>query len=747
MNKSTGSAMRKRIKIIMFFMIVAGFSFLILRLYQIQIIEGEEYRKKALSNQMTSAVIYAERGTIFDRNMNTLAQSESVCDVCISPKELEDNDEIAARYLSKLLDTDVDRIMKACENKNSQYFVVASKVPKETADKAVEFASENKIKGIFLRENTRRFYPYGSLASTVLGFTNGENQGAYGLEAYYDKTLSGKPGRIITATNAVGSYMPYDYKQIYDSEEGNSLVLTLDETIQHFAEKHLEEAVKEYEVKNRASCIVMNVKTGEILAMANKPDFNPNEPYEIGDPSVKAELDAMDKSSDDYKEKRDKAWFSQWKNKAVSEPYEPGSVFKIITAAASIDSGIVDPYTERFSCPGYYIVGGKPVGCWKTSGHGDITFAQAIKYSCNPVFMQVGQRLGGERLYDYFEAFGLTEPTGIDMPGEATNAGLIHSKETLMKENSVELPISAFGQTFKVTPIQLATAISAVVNGGYLMEPHIVKQELDTNGNIVSITEPKVKRQVISKETSDMMRVLLEDVVKDQVGGSGRSAYIPGYRIGGKTGTSEKTDKRVNGRIAYWVSSFLGFAPADDPEILVLLLLDEPEKGNVYGSVVASPVVGGILADTLPYLGITPNYTEDELNQADISVPFLLGKKVLEAETALNKAGLKYKVVGKGRTVLKQVPSSAQPIPRNGEVILYTEEGIDVATTVIPNLIGYSGVQANRTLINQGLNVRYTGTSIEAPGCVVAKMDPPEGTEVPRGTVVTLEFTDANLAG
>ena len=748
MDKTTKSYVRNRTKVLSF-VIVVCFLGLVFQLYKIQIIDGEEYQKNALSGQMKSSMISAERGSIYDRNMNTLAQSEQVYDVCISPMEIKDEEvNILTDIFSEMLEVEPERIRKACENKKSQYYVVKAKVPKMKAEEVVTCAKDNKIKGIFLQENTRRFYPYGSLASTVLGFTNGENEGAYGLEAYYDKSLRGKKGRIITATNAAGSYMPFNYKQIYEAEEGNSLVLTIDESIQHFAEKHLEEAVREYDVRNRASCIVMNVKTGEILAMANKPDFDPNNPYEIGDERVKQELEAIkDKDEELYNEKKKEAWYSQWRNKAVSDPYEPGSVFKTITAAAAMDLKILDPYAERFSCPGYYMVGGRRVGCWKTSGHGNITFAQAIKYSCNPAFMQVGQRLGGESFYNYFEAFGLTKPTGIDMPGEANNAGLVHSKKTLMVDGSVELAISAFGQTFKVTPIQLATAISAVVNGGYLMEPHIVKQEIDANGNIVSTTEPKVKRQVISEETSRLMCELLEGVVSDQVGGSGRSVYMPGYRIGGKTGTSEKTDKRVNGQVAYWISSFMGFAPVDDPQVLVLVLLDEPANGNVFGSVVASPVVGGILADTLPYLGIQPNYSDEEMQMIDVSVPFLTGKTVIEAETRLNKDGLKYKIIGKGKTILKQVPGSGQPIPKSGEVLLYTDEDTDVLMTTIPNIMGYSGQTANQTLINQGLNVRFTGVSINTPGCVVAKIEPPPGTEVERGSVVTLEFKDRDLAG
>ncbi|MEF9983112.1 MAG: penicillin-binding transpeptidase domain-containing protein [Oscillospiraceae bacterium] len=750
MNKTLQNNTKKRITGVMLVMVVVAFSILIYRLYEIQIVNGEQYQKSALNNQMTSAIISAERGTIYDRNMNTLAQSEQVYNVCISPADIKDEQELEliANKFSQLLEVDKEKIIKGGSDKKSLYFRVKTKVSGEVGEEITKFAKENDIKGVFLEEDTKRFYPYASLASTVVGFTGTENNGLYGLEAYYNKTLSGKSGRVTTAKNAVGSYMPYNYKQIYEAVPGNSLVLTIDEVIQHFVEKHLEAAVKEYQVQNRAACIVMNVKTGEVLAMATKPDFDPNEPFVIADPQKLAELDKL-KSEDEekYKDEYGKAQFEQWRNKAVSDPYEPGSVFKVIMAASALDKGIVDPYTELFNCPGYHIVADRKVRCWKTSGHGTITFAQAIKYSCNPVFMQIGQRMGGKDFYKYFDAFGLTQPTGIDVPGEADNAGLVHSQKTLDVDKGVELTISSFGQTFKVTPIQLATALCATINGGNLMQPYVIKQELDANGNVVSATEPTVKRQVISKETSDLMRVLLEDVVKDQVSGSGRSVYMPGYRIGGKTGTSEKTDKRVNGQIAYYVSSFMGFAPVEDPEIMVLVLLDEPANGNVFGSVIASPVVGGILADTLPYLGIQPNYSQEEIEKIDLPVPFLIGKKALDAENELTKLGLRYKTIGTGTTVVKQVPSSGQPIPREGTVIVYTEETNDILMVTVPDVINQSGQQANRTIINQGLNIRLVGTSIETPGCVAIKQDPPSGTEVERGSVITVEFTDKNLAG
>lgn len=749
MANAPSNKMQRRIQVILFCMAVVGFSILLGRLYYLQIVEGDKYQKLALSQQMRSTTISAERGEILDTNGKVLARSAQVWNVILSPADVKDDAQLnqVADFLSELLDVDRQKIIDKGKNKKMYYERVKSKVEKDVADQITQFCVDNKITCINLEEDTRRYYPYGHLASTVLGFTGSENKGAYGLEAYYDKYLSGTPGRVVAAKNAWGSDLPYRYQQLYDAQDGCSIVLTIDEVVQHFLEKHLETAVTEHNVQNRAAGIVMNVKTGEILAMATKPDFDPNEPLVIADPKTAAALEELKKTATDeeYAKALQEAQFVQWNNKAVQEPYEPGSVFKIITAAGALESGAVHG-GDVFNCPGYHIVAGRKVHCWKNGGHGTITFVQGIMGSCNPTFMMVGEKMGAETFYEYFENFGLTEPTGIDFPGEADSN--YHSMERLRDEGSgAYLASSSFGQTFKVTPIQLITAVSAAVNGGKLMQPYLVKQILDADGNVIKTTQPVVKRQVISESISKELAGYLELVVSGD-GGSGKSAKIPGYRIGGKTGTSEKLDKlNEYGQVQERIASFYGFAPADDPQIAVLILLDEPHMDNIYGSVIAAPVVQGILADVLPYMGIDPVYTAEELEKKEVSTPYLLGYRPHEATSELIQQGLKSKVVGDGPTVLKQIPAVSQPIPKGGTVILYTDESELSKTVTVPNVVGLSGQQANRTILNAGLNISVSGVEIDSAGCIAARQSPEAGTEVEIGTVVTVEFINKDLAG
>ena len=584
-----------------------GFAILIVRLFYLQVVQADMWKEKASSQQMYSTSITANRGNIYDRNMKTLAKSVTIWTVFISPAEMEeDQRELVASGLSEILGVDYDTIYEKSLKTWRYNETIKKKVDNDTADQVTAFAQENEIKGIYLSEDTMRYYPYGNLASTVLGFTGNDGSGAYGLEAYYNKTLSGTDGVIASVRNAKGTAMPFSEQQIYDAEDGQSLVLTIDETVQSYLEKHLENAVQEHEVKNRAVGIVMNVKTGEILAMATKPDFDPNNPSEIYDASTKEELDKMKEEAGSDEEKLDEyytalgeAQLAQWRNKAISDPYEPGSVFKLITASAALETGTVTGSTP-FYCPGYIEVAGNRIACWKAGGHGAIDFVGAIKGSCNPAFIMTGQKLGAELFMEYLDKFGLYDITGVDLPGEANS--IMHSRETMMNENMASLSSASFGQTFKVTALQLMTAVNATVNGGYLMQPYIVSQVLDSDGNVVSNTEPVVVRQVISEETSALVASYAEQVVSGE-GGSGARAAVPGYRIGGKTGTSQKLDQEGDETIL----SFYGFAPADDPEIAVLVMLDEPQKNNQYGSVIAAPVVGNVFADIRPYLGFEPS--------------------------------------------------------------------------------------------------------------------------------------------
>ena len=575
----------------------------------------------------------------------------------------------------------------------------------------------------------------------MLGFVNEENQGAYGIESYYNTTLSGTPGKVVAAKNAWGTDMPFSYQEMYDAKDGHSLVLTLDETIQHMLDKHLETAVVEHKVRNRAAGIIMNVKSGEILGMTTKPDFDPNEAYEIADPAAKAAVEALRGDDEAYQQALNAARFAQWNNKCISEPYEPGSVFKIVTLSTGLETGAVVP-SNHFHCPGFYMVGNVRKGCWKTAGHGDQDLAAAVRNSCNPAFMMVGQRIGAERFYDYFSNFGFTETTGVDLPGEAI--GSYHSKKALTNPNDYEnsLTSCSFGQTFKVTPLQLITAVAAAVNGGTLYEPHVVKQILDAEGNIVQNIEPNAKRQVISAETSAIVCQMLETVVTE---GSGKNSYIPGYRIGGKTGTSEKIDLMNKTGEDRKVLSFVGIAPMDDPQIACLVLLDEPTLVNEYGSTIAAPVVGSILADVLPYLGMEKVYTEEELKKLDVYVENQVAKVAHDAQSACTRTGLNARIIGGGGIVVSQIPAAGSTVPKGSTIMLYTDESAESDVVTVPDVIGKSGLVVNRLVLNAGLNIKITGVGIENENAVAAKQTPAGGTEVPRGTVVTIDFADTTL--
>ncbi len=749
--------MKYRMIVVLLGMVLVGFVVVLHQLFVLQIVEGEEWQSEALDHQLRSQEIAPKRGVIYDTNMTPLARSATVYTVCISPAEIltgsnsEEKKQEVSDTLRTMLGVDPALVEQKMKNTGSFYERVKTKVEKPEADALMEFVSENNVKGIFLEEDTRRYYPYGNFAATVLGFTNNDNVGAYGLESYYNNVLAGTPGRSVSMRNSVGVTMPLEYDETYPAQDGNSLVLTLDEKIQHYLEKNLETAVNEHRVSNRATGIVMNVKTGAILAMASKPDFDPNDPYTIFSETKREELEALNtvEQKEQYQTAKQQAQYAQWRNPAVSDPYEPGSVFKIITASGALESGAVD-HNTGFYCPGYKEVAGRIQRCWvygqKGIGHGQQNIADAIRNSCNPAFIEIGQRMGAKVFYENFSNFGLTEGTGIDLPGEA---GSIYYTDKNM--GLAELSSSSFGQTFKVTPIQLITACCAAVNGGKLMQPYIVQQIIDSEGNVVSSTEPVVKRQVISEAVSKDMCEMLEAVVTE---GSGSAARVPGYRIGGKTGTSEKIDKyeqerkeNPNAQMKY-VLSFFGFAPVDDPEIACLVLLDEADVPNPYGSTVAAPVVGAVLADVLPYVGIEPQYTEEELENVATTTPLLLDKDIHEAESILRIAGLKYQIVGEGTTVVKQVPGYQEPLPKDGRVVIYTEEFTDEQMVEVPNVVGMTVAQANQTLVDQySLNISVSGTGLEGSSGRAVSQNPVAGTKVAPGTIVAVEFQDPNLAG
>ncbi len=735
--KAPTVSMRRRIQFISFFMVFVISGILVARLMYLQLFSNEELKQKAATQQFKVTTISPHRGTIYGANMEELAVSATAWTVYIVPKSIKDEAQgrQIAKAMSEILGADEETVFERSQIKNSYYQIVKKRIEKSDADKVRQYILDNDLNAqIKLEEDVKRYYPMGTLASTVLGFVGADNTGLYGIESYYNKILSGTPGRISTAKDAWGSDMPYKYEQLFEAEDGNSLVLTLDPNIQRYVEKYLEIAVKEHDVRDRAFCIVMEIKTGRILAMATKPDFDPNSPFEIYDEAAQERLAQYEPESDEYYAALKVEQERQWQNKAVSTPYEPGSVSKIITAAAALEEGVISTKSS-FDCVGLIHVAGNNIKCHKyPRAHGVQTLVEAIKNSCNPAFIDIGQRLGGENYYKYFCDFGLNTITGIDIPGEADNSGLVHSKKELMNENKAALSSAAFGQTYKVTPIQLLSAVSAAMNGGKLMKPYIVEQVLDGNNNVVEITQPTVVRQVISEETSQLMRYLCEQVVDS---GSGRYAKITGYRVGGKTGTSEKLD---SGDEALRISSFFGFAPAEDPEVAVLLALDEPHTDSVYGSVIAAPVVGKILNDILPYIGIEPEYTDEELKTIEIATPGVVGQKIFEAKTTMIAAGLGIEIIGNGEGVIKQIPSVGEPIPKGSTVMVYTDEKSLSKTATVPNLLGMSGQVANKTLSNYGLNIKVTGMSINDQNIKVGKQSIEAGTEVPLGTVVTVEF-------
>ncbi len=703
--------------------LLGGMAVLLLRTGYLQIVRGNELKQAAVEQQTRDSIVSSERGTIYDRNMKVLAQSASTNMVCVVPVTIKEvgNAEEVARALSEILELDYESVY-AKTQKNSYYEIVKRRVESEQ----VEEIRALKLSGIRLDADTKRYYPNGSLASHVIGFTGNDNQGLWGLESVYDNVLQGQAGRIITAKSANGSDMPYEYEQYMDPIQGSDLVLTIDETIQHFVEKHLETAVAETDVQQGAAAIVMDPKTGEILAMATKPDYDLNQPMTLTNESVLASLEELE--GEEYDKKYTEELNRLWRNKAVVDTYEPGSTFKAIVAAAALEENEVS-LGEGFFCGGSKTVSGVTINCHNRNGHGAQTFEQGVHNSCNPVFMEIGARLGMSNFRKYYKSFGFGEVTGFDLPGEAE--GIFFTEDNF---RDLELATSSFGQGFNVTPLQMITAMSAIANGGYLMKPYIVKQINDENGNAIEVTEPTVIRQVVSTETSRNMCNILEGVVSD---GGGKNAYVKGYRVAGKTGTSEK-QPRGNEK---YVASFLGFAPADDPQLACIVILDEP-VGEYYGSMIAAPVVGRIMEDSLRYLGVERQYSEGEEGETDVNMPDVTGKTTEEAAAALMEVGLKYHVIGEaGEKVENQMPRAGTAVRKDAVCILYAGEAAE-EKILVPDVLGMSVADVNTGLANADLNFMLRGTGrLNAAGVLRSvSQEPPAGTEVPKGTVVQVEF-------
>ena len=736
MAKGTTVKMWRRTLIVLIVMVALGFGLIVVSLIRLQLVDGAELQKAAVDQQLRDTTINAQRGTIYDRNMKPLAQSATVWKVVLAPAYIDKDDETLRRKISTgladILGLDAEDIYKRTEG-TSYYDVLKTKVETDIKDRLVQFIEENDLGNtIQLQEDYKRYYPFGSFASTILGFTGTDGQGLAGLEAYYDEYLSGTAGRLVTAKNAVGTDMPFQYEQKVEAQDGYNLVLTIDEVVQHYLEQALAEGVENNKVENRATGIVMNVKTGEIVAMAVKGDYDPNNPFVIADEKERARIAEL--PEEERKEATTAALQAQWRNKAVSDTYYPGSVFKMATLAMALEENLATEATT-FSCTGHYVPvpGERAINCHNTRGHGTQTLVEGTKNSCNPFFIYLGQLLGTDTFFDYFEAFGFTEKTGIDLPGESQS--IYHTRDMSL----MDLAVESFGQNFSITPIQMITACAAIANGGYLVQPHVVSQIVDNDGNIIKTADTTVKRQVISEETSERVSKILQE---NATSGTAKNGYVAGYRIAGKTGTSEKVgaDGKVGSDNRY-IASYCGFAPADDPQYAVLVFFDEPTGDSYYGGAVAGPVFAKIMEEILPYLNVETKYTEDEAGSVGVSAPNVIGKTVSEATNELTNNGLKILVKGSGDTVIAQTPDPGSSVPSGGTVVVYTDEASMNQTVTVPDFTNRSLSDVNYLAAQAGLNIKVTG-AYNSSAATARTQDYAVGEQIKPGTVITVNFVE-----
>ncbi len=727
------TSLRKRIFYTAIFFGVL-FTILVLYILVLNIFDGEKYRTGAIEQQTRDYQVSSARGTIYDRNGKALAVSSSAETISVNPTEIAEAEydiNALAEKLAEILELKAEDLIPKL-TKDAQDVEIKAKVDTEVADKIREL----DLKGVYFKEDTKRYYPYGTFASHVIGFTGKDNQGLGGIEMVYDDELSGVPGRVVTLKNAHGTDMPFQEERHIDSENGLNVVLTIDETIQHFAEKHVDTVYEETEAAEGVACIVMDVKTGEVLAMTTRPNFDLNNPNEVIDEALLQKMESAE-TDEEYNQAEGNARNKMWRNKAVVDSYEPGSCFKIMTMSMALEEGVVTP-EDTFFCPGYKIVEDRQIHCAEEEGHGSQTFKDGVKNSCNPVFIEVGQRVGIDKFKKYYKAFGFNDKTGFDLPGEAN--GVFYTDEQF---KIVELATSSFGQGPKITPLQLISAVSAVANGGNLMKPYLVKELTNEDGVVVKKSEPTIVRQIVSEETSDTVRELLENAVNV---GSGQNAYIKGYRVAGKTGTSEKIPR---GQHKY-IASFVGFAPANDPKVACLVVVDEPSLGSYYGGAVAAPVVGRILEDTLKYIGVEPQYTTEEQTTIDISVPDVCGMDVAVAKKKLGDMGLKFTIIGGGEKVSRQMPASHSTVGSGSVVVLYTEPRAEGDKVTVPDVKGKSLARVKSILSANGLNLSIVGagaTGSTSDRTVAEKQTPEAGASVERGSIVQVEFRFLDVEG
>ena len=780
-NQRANRTILRRTLVLMVLCGIVAFVPLIGTLYHLMITEHDYYNEKAIKNQTRSTNLTATRGVIYDANMNVLASSSTVETVFIDPNEIAEQmkqpensnllDQIA-RGLGEILDVEPSFVYEQAADKQYRYKVIKRKISEELADEVRAFISENSITGVYLETDLKRYYPNSSLAAQALGFVSSDNNGSEGLEAYYNEELSGTAGKVVTSKGNYGSEMLYTYEKYYDASDGSSLITTIDSTVQAYVEKNLQNAIDKYDIKNGAFCIVMDVNTGEIKAMATLGSYDPNNYLEIYDDTTALLLEneraaalalpeasaAYEAAIETYKQDVAAARMAQWRNRCVSDGYEPGSTFKLITLASALDSGAVT-LNDSFYCGGQEKFTGREqiLNCWKSAGHGAQTTAQALGNSCNIAFGHIGLRMGGDTFYDYLKSFGVMEKTGVDLPGEAS--GLFYERKYLndpANYGTSYLITSSFGQSFRITPMQLVRAVAAIVNGGYVLEPYIVSEVVDADGNTVEKNEKTVLRQVISQQTSETMRTLMEQVVTE---GTASAAQTPGYRVGGKTGTSEKLDEYdENGQqVKDKIVSFVGVAPIDDPKYVVLVALDTPaysensEKYTVHGmyisgGLMAAPTVRDIFLDILPYLGVEPDYGSEDIRGVNFTVPDVIGMDETEAGELLAEKTITYRVVGTGSVVTDQLPVAGSQVPGNSQIILDMGAEKQATRVEVPDFIGCSVADVNYLASNAGLYVQAKGTDRTDVYVLAAYQDIDPGTEVDRGTTITVEFSSTGAS-
>lgn len=732
-------------------------------LVKLMLIDHNKYEEKAIRNQTRTTSVTASRGTVYDRNMNVLAASSSVENIFLDPLELEQNKvdvDALSNALARILDLDASWIKEQAADVKYRYKMLKRRQTQEICDQVREYISANKIIGVHLEPDSMRYYPYGTLAAQLLGFTNTENVGSEGLESYYNSYLEGTAGAVITTKGNNETEMLYSYEKYYQASDGDSVVLTIDTTVQYYLEKQLQDAVDRYDVKNGAFGIVFDVNSGDIVAMSTLGSYDPNQYLEIYDTEKNDELTQLYEEAaklpegsaertaafEAYNNAVAAARLKQWRNRCVSDGYEPGSTFKIITLASALDSGAVT-LNDHFYCGGSEKFEGRSqtLSCWRLAGHGAETTAEALQNSCNIAFAHIGLQMGGDTMYDYCRAFGLMEKTGIDLPGESS--GLFHSRERLADNanyGTSYLISTSFGQTVKPTPIQLVRAIAAVVNGGYLLEPHVVSEVVDSDGNVVQKNSRTVVRQVISEETSKTMCQLIESVVTE---GTAKNAQVVGYRIGGKTGTAEKTDQRdENGNLTRdKIVSFVGIAPMDDPKYVVLVALDTPSSSSGYyisGGQMGAPTVAAIFEDILPYLGVEGEYSAEDMSRVAVRMPNVVGLTEAEANNRLEENYLNYRIIGDGDKIVSQIPAHGRELPGNSTVLLYTDDSMPTDQVTVPDLSGLTVAQANQALADCGLYMQAKGVDSSASYVIAAQQDIDPGVQVARGTMIVVTFID-----